>query len=202
MDLFSQDAGLERLSMPGADVFHLRHLELGEDDRVVLHRLISETPWRQEHVTIWGKRHLQPRLIAWYGDEGRTYSYSTIALTPLPWTELLLSLRGRIEEASRASFNSVLLNYYRDNNDSMGFHSDDEPELGSHPIIASLSLGDTRIFVFKHKTDKGVKPVRLALSSGHLLVMKGDTQRNWQHGIMKESRRCGPRVNLTFRQIV
>jgi alkylated DNA repair dioxygenase AlkB len=137
-----------------------------------------------------------------YGDEGRRYSYSGVALIPLPWTPLLLSIRRRVEDVASWSFNSVLLNYYRDNNDSMGFHSDDEPELGPQPVIASLSLGATRTFVFKSKIDKAAKPVRVALASGHLLIMKGDTQRNWQHGILKESRRCGARINLTFRRIV
>jgi len=180
----------------------LRHLELGAPDVVILQRLISETPWRQESVTVWGKRHLQPRLVAWYGDPKRSYTYSGITLTPLDWTPLLLSLRSAVEQAAQATFNSVLLNYYRDNNDSMGFHSDDEPELGPSPVIASLSVGETRTFVFRHKADKTLKPVRLELVSGHLLVMKGDTQKNWQHAIAKESRKCGSRVNLTFRTII
>lgn len=99
-------------------------------------------------------------------------------------------------------FNSVLLNYYRDNRDSMGLHSDDEPELGPRPTIASVSLGEERTLVFKHKTSQELAPVRLRLAAGSLLVMKGDTQRNWKHGINKEDRHCGPRVNLTFRRIV
>jgi alkylated DNA repair dioxygenase AlkB len=99
-------------------------------------------------------------------------------------------------------FNSVLLNYYRDQRDSMGFHSDDERELGERPIIASLSLGEERTFILKHKTKKHLKTVRLILASGSLLLMKGGTQRYWKHGINKESRPCGPRVNLTFRRIL
>jgi len=96
----------------------------------------------------------------------------------------------------------VLLNYYRDNRDSMGFHSDDEPELGLRPVIASLSLGEERTLTMKHKLNKLAKPIRLKLTSGSLLLMKGETQRYWNHGIAKESRPCGPRVNLTFRRIV
>jgi alkylated DNA repair dioxygenase AlkB len=99
-------------------------------------------------------------------------------------------------------FNSVLVNYYRDNRDSIGFHSDDEPELGARPVIASLSLGEERTFILKHKRSKSVSPVHLRLASGSLLLMKGDTQRCWRHGILKESRSCGPRVNLTFRTII
>jgi len=113
----------------------------------------------------------------------------------------LLEIRRRIETVVEAPFNSVLLNYYRDNRDSMGFHSDDEPELGARPVIASLSLGEERTFILKHKANKFAKPVRLRLASGSLLLMKGETQRYWKHGIAKETRRCGPRVNLTFRRI-
>ena len=106
------------------------------------------------------------------------------------------------ERATDATFNSVLLNYYRDHNDSVGFHSDDEPELGATPTIGSISLGETRTLSFKPKARKDWKPVRIALESGSLLVMKGDTQRNWRHAIAKESQPRGPRVNLTFRLIL
>jgi alkylated DNA repair dioxygenase AlkB len=118
----------------------------------------------------------------------------------LPWTETLQDIRRAVEAAAGASFNSVFLNYYRDHRDSMGFHSDDEPELGKEPTIASLSLGETRTLTLKHRRRKDREPVRLLLESGSLLVMKGETQRNWKHGIAKQSRPCGPRVNLTFRQ--
>ena len=101
-----------------------------------------------------------------------------------------------------ASFNSVLLNYYRDNRDSMGFHSDDEPELGERPVIASVSLGEERTLVLKHQLNKLAKPVRLRLASGSVLLMKGETQRYWKHGVAKKTRACGPRINLTFRRIL
>jgi alkylated DNA repair dioxygenase AlkB len=188
--------------MPDADVFYLRHLALQQPDSEILRRLVAEVPWRQEAIVAWGREIHQPRLIAWYGDPGRTYAYSGIQLDPLPWTPILLDIKTRIEQASRSAFNSVLLNYYRDERDSIGFHSDDEPELGERPVIASLSLGEERKFILKHKTLKSVKPVHLALASGGLLVMSGDTQRCWRHGIPKESRRRGPRVNLTFRTII
>jgi alkylated DNA repair dioxygenase AlkB len=106
-----------------------------------------------------------------------------------------------VQDLVHERFNSVLLNYYRDHRDSMGFHSDDERELGPTPIIASVSLGATRTFVLKHKTRPELKPIRLELPSGSLLLMKGLTQKNWKHGIDKQSKPCGPRVNLTFRQI-
>lgn len=121
---------------------------------------------------------------------------------PMPWTDLLLSLQRELEELTDAKFNSVLLNLYRDQNDRMGFHSDNEPSLGDEPTIASLSYGATRTLIFKHKRRKDLDIRSLKLSSGSLLLMKGVTQRNWNHGINKESMPCGPRVNLTFRNIL
>ena len=196
------DTGFERIEMPDADVFLLRCLELGEPDSRLLERLIAETEWRAEAVVMWGRRLPQPRLTAWYGDPGRRYAYSGIELEPLPWTPPLRDIKARVEDAAGASFNSVLLNYYRDDRDSIGFHSDDEPELGARPVIASLSLGEERIFVFRHRRRKDAAPVRLRLTSGSLLLMGGETQHAWRHGIAKEIRPCGPRVNLTFRTIV
>jgi alkylated DNA repair dioxygenase AlkB len=189
------------LPIRDAEVYYLEKIILGESPATIMQRLIGETPWRAESVVVWGKSYPQPRLIAWYGEAGSNYTYSGIALNPLPWTQGLLDLKMRVEAVAGESFNSVLLNYYRDNRDSMGFHSDDERELGERPVIASLSLGEERTFVLKHKTDKSAKPVRLKLASGSLLLMKGETQRNWKHGIAKETRQCGPRVNLTFRRI-
>ena len=202
MDLFAATARLERLPLADAEVFYLPALKLGQAYECILHELITNVPWRHENVVVWGKQFPQPRLIAWYGDLSRNYSYSGIKLTPMPWNRLLLDIKDRIEAVTGGSFNSVLLNYYRDNRDSMGFHSDDEKELGPRPTIASLSLGDERIFVLKHKIDKLAKVVRMRLASGSLLVMKGETQKFWKHGIAKEARPCGPRVNLTFRNIV
>lgn len=201
-DLFVEDAQLGRIPMQDAEVFYLRYLELAQPDALVLEQLIAEVPWRSEHVVVWGKKLVQPRLIAWYGDAGKSYAYSGIQLQPMPWTPTLLDIKTRIEQAVASPFNSVLLNYYRDNQDSMGFHSDDEPELGERPVIGSLSLGAERTFIMKHKTSKVVQSVHLRLGSGSVLLMRGDTQRHWKHGIPKETRRCGPRVNLTFRRII
>lgn len=201
-DLFSSEGELQSVPMPDAEIYYLPQVQLGSAPANLLRVLIDQVPWRSEHVVIWGKRHLQPRLIAWYGDVGQRYTYSGIRLEPLPWSGLLLPVKAMIEAVADTQFNSVLLNYYRDHRDSMGFHSDDEPELGARPVIASLSLGEERTFVLKHKSNVGVKPVRLKLESGSLLLMKGDTQRNWKHGIEKETRPCGPRVNLTFRRIL
>jgi alkylated DNA repair dioxygenase AlkB len=202
VDLFAPSAGLERIRMPDADVFYLDKLALAAPDTEILQRLMVDIPWRSEAVRMGGRRVLQPRLTAWFGDAGASYAYSGLQLAPLPWTPLLRDIKNRIEKAAGSPFNSVLLNYYRDQSDSIGFHSDNEPELGERPVIASLSLGEERLFVLKHKRSKTVKPVHLRLVSGSLLLMQGDTQRCWRHGILKESRACGPRVNLTFRRIV
>ncbi len=166
-----------------------------------MRHLIETVPWRSEKITLWGKTFLQPRLTSWHGEPGKNYTYSGIRLVPLPWTPVLLDIKRRVEAAAGETFNSVLLNYYRDHRDSMGFHSDDEPELGNRPVIASLSLGEERTFILKHKIRRELQPVRLKLASGSLLVMKGETQRHWRHAITKETTPCGPRVNLTFRRI-
>jgi alkylated DNA repair dioxygenase AlkB len=187
--------------MQDAELHYLHQLSLAEAPHIVMRRLIDEVPWRAEKIVVWGRTYPQPRLIAWYGDAGKNYTYSGLSLSPLPWTQALLDIKCRVEAIAGTEFNSVLVNYYRDHRDSMGLHSDDEPELGKRPILASLSLGEERTFILKHKREKALKPVRLKLASGSLLLMKGDSQRYWKHGIEKETRPCGPRVNLTFRRI-
>jgi len=182
-------------------VFYAEEVPLGQPAEGLLQRLIDEVPWRSESIVLWGRKHLQPRLTAWYGDADARYRYSGINLEPLPWSSTLAQIKGRIE-CFGGEFNSVLLNFYRDNNDSMGNHSDDEPELGDEPRIASVSLGQERTFVMRHKSRRDLSPVRLRLRSGSLLLMQGPTQRFWTHAIPKESVRCGPRINLTFRRIL
>ncbi|MFN3791285.1 alpha-ketoglutarate-dependent dioxygenase AlkB family protein [Massilia sp.] len=176
----------------------LSQLPLPWPNAVVLARLIAETAWREESVIVYGKRHLQPRLSAWHGD--KAYRYSGLSLAPLPFTPLLDTLRQAAEAVTGREYNSVLLNYYRDGRDSMGMHSDDEAELGAEPAIASLSFGATRPFVLRHKITK--ETLRLPLTDGSLLFMAGAMQANWMHGINKTARPVGPRVNLTFRNIV
>ena len=200
-DFFSDDEEEIRVPLRDAEVFYYPNFLPNARADLTLRQLIECTPWRSEDIVVWGKKFAQPRLIAWYGDEDNHYTYSGIKLTPLAWSPLLLELKSLVESKVGASFNSVLINYYRNHRDSMGFHSDDEAELGAQPVIASLSLGEQRSFILKHKTDKSIKPVCLKLSSGSLLVMKGDTQKYWRHGINKEANPCGPRVNLTFRRV-
>ncbi len=194
------NADFERLELPDADLLLWRQVDLGRSYDSLLQELTDTTDWRQEEITVYGKLYLQPRLSAWHGD--LSYSYSGIRLESKPWTPTLLGIKARAEALTGKIFNSVLLNYYRDHNDSMGMHSDDERELGRQPAIASLSLGEERTFLLKHKTRKELKTVKLVLPPGSLLLMQGDTQRYWRHGINKERKPCGPRLNLTFRTIV
>jgi alkylated DNA repair dioxygenase AlkB len=200
-DLFSIDQSFAPLDVPDADISLLHEVSMPLPYDRMLSRLIEETKWRQESVRIYGKSHPQPRLVAWYGDPGKQYDYSGISLTPLPWTNILTEIKRNIQDCTDASFNSVFLNLYRNHNDSMGFHSDDERELGPEPVIASLTFGATRVFVLKHKKNSEMAPVKIPLEAGSVLLMKGSTQRYWKHGIMKQTQPCGPRVNLTFRTI-
>lgn len=199
-DLFGSSE-MERLPLVDAELCLQREIKLCQPAGQLLDRLIQITPWRQEEIQVYGKYHLQPRLSAWYGDEDSDYGYSGIHLSALPWTDLLLNIKASVEAIAGAEFNSVLLNYYRDHNDSMGMHSDDESELGEEPVIASLSLGERRNFILRHKYRKDIDSFKLALDSGSLLIMKGETQTWWRHGITRERNFCGPRMNLTFRTI-
>ena len=200
-DLFQSDEP-RHVEIPDAEVRYWPRIDLGAQPEVVLRELIDQTPWRSEVITLLGKQYQQPRLTAWFGDPDARYTYSGLSLEPMPWTDLLANIRSRVEALVAAPFNSVLLNYYRDHRDSMGMHSDDEPELGRNPTIASVSLGERRTLLLKHKFKKELPAVQLPLDSGSVLLMKGATQHYWKHGINKVSRPCGPRVNLTFRRIV
>jgi alkylated DNA repair dioxygenase AlkB len=162
--------------------------------------LLEGIAWRHEAIVMFGRQVMQPRLTAWYGDPGAHYTYSGITLTPLPWTAELETIRARLEPAAETTFNSVLLNRYRDQSDGMGWHSDDEPELGRDPVIASLSFGAPRDFQLRHRKDKSLK-VSLKLAHGSLLLMRGETQHHWAHALPKRTAPLGPRINLTFRAI-
>jgi alkylated DNA repair dioxygenase AlkB len=200
-DLFSLTQIFEPIDLQDADISILREIEMPLSYDDMLGKLIEQTKWRQESVRIYGKHHQQPRLVSLYGDAGSKYDYSGISLHPLPWTDLLREIRRRIEDCTETKFNAVFLNLYRDHNDSMGFHSDDEKELGKNPIIASLTFGATRTFILKHKFNKEMALRRISLESGTVLLMKGSTQYFWKHGINKQTEPCGPRVNLTFRRL-
>ena len=197
MDLFDSPGTLVPIPIEDGALALMARLPLLYPTDEVLRRLRDETPWRQDSIVLFGKQHLQPRLTAWYGDA--SYTYSGLRLDPLPWTPLLAELRAAVETACGSRFNSVLLNYYRNERDSMGMHSDDEPELGAEPTIASLSFGATRSFILRHKRNK--RTCKLDLHDGSLLLMSGSLQSNWLHGINKAARSLGERINLTFRFI-
>ncbi|KGJ90231.1 alpha-ketoglutarate-dependent dioxygenase AlkB family protein [Thalassotalea sp. ND16A] len=163
-------------------------------------RCVNELNWSQEQIKMFGRRVNIPRLQAWYGDEDAYYTYSGLPLQPQPWQNTLLALKADCEHKLGCHFNSVLANYYRNNNDSMGWHSDNEKQLGEQPLIASLSFGQVRRFCLQHK--KSGEKVELNLQSGSLLVMQGDLQSNWQHSLPKSKKNLLGRVNLTFRQII
>lgn len=197
MDLFPPDATLIAIPLEDGELAMLAQLPLSLDNATVMARLLAETAWRSESITLWGKQFLQPRLTAWYGDA--SYTYSGLTMEALPFTPLLVEIKQAVEQASGRVFNSVLLNYYRNERDSMGMHSDDEAELGPEPPIASVSFGATRTFILRHKRSK--RTVRIDLTDGSLLLMAGATQANWSHGINKGAAPKGPRINLTFRYI-
>ena len=197
MELFDASDQLLPLPLVDGQLAYQQQLALQLSNDTVLQQLIAETPWRAESITLWGKQHPQPRLTSWHGQA--SYTYSGLQLDPLPFTPLQLMIKDAVEQACGARFNSVLLNYYRDERDSMGMHSDDEKELGPEPVIASVSFGATRTFILRHKRSK--QTLKCDLSSGSLLLMSGSVQSHWQHGINKLTRPVGPRVNLTFRYI-
>jgi alkylated DNA repair dioxygenase AlkB len=158
-------------------------------------------PWRQDTLKLFGKEHRIPRLHQWYADEGLSYAWSGITMQPQAWIELLLELREALFDRTKLWFNSVLVNLYRDGNDSMGWHSDDEPELGEQPTIASISLGATRDFRLRRRNGEGSTRT-LSLTSGSLLLMSGNSQHNWLHSLPKRKTVVEPRINLTFRRIL
>lgn len=197
MDLFASSKILTPIPVPDGELSFLAQLDLPFSNAEVLARLVADTPWRSELITLWGKQYPQPRLTAWHGE--KAYSYSGLKLEPLAFTPLQMAIKDAVEAACGRRFNSVLLNYYRDGRDSMGMHSDNEPELGPEPAIASVSFGATRTFILQHKRSK--QRLKLALSDGSLLLMAGSLQENWLHGINRIAGDVSARVNLTFRLI-
>ena len=167
----------------------------------LLKKLVDDVSWTQKTIQMYGKQLLTPRLTAWYGDHGKAYRFSGSKFDPLPWTKELYGLKEKVEEFTEYEFNSVLLNYYRNGNDSVAWHSDNELELGNNPSIASISLGQPRQFDFRHKSDHSGK-YSLRLENGSLLIMKGDLQHHWEHRIPKSGKDTGERINLTFRTII
>jgi alkylated DNA repair dioxygenase AlkB len=170
------------------------------DSDALLTKLISKLPWESMVIKMFGRETKIPRLQCWIGDEGCNYKYSGKKLNRQSWTKDLTMIREKIYKEFKIDFNSVLVNYYRDGKDSMGWHSDDEKELGHNPTIASISFGSERDLVFKNKISK--ETLSIAQVHGCLILIDGKTQKNWQHSIKKTRKVIGPRINLTFRNII
>ena len=170
------------------------------DSNKLLKKFISKLPWESMIIKMFGKDTKIPRLQCWVGDEGCEYRYSGKQLNRQIWSQDLIMIRKKIYEELKIDFNSVLANYYRDGKDSMGWHSDDEKELGPDPTIASISFGSERDLVFRNKITK--ETLAIPQTNGCLILIDGKTQKNWQHSIKKTQKVIGPRINLTFRNII
>jgi len=190
----------EILKMPDAEVLFYPNLFSTSESIDLFQDLTLSIAWEQREIQVPGKTVPLPRLTAWYGEIDKVYRYSGMTHNPLPWTPTLEVIKQSVESAAGLQFNSVLLNLYRNEQDSVSWHSDDEPELGENPVIASVSFGASRLFQFKHRHDSKLRQA-VELTSGSLLLMRGTTQKFWKHQIPKVKEPCGARINLTFRVI-
>ena len=198
MDLFSEEKSV--LQLPDAELIYIPNFLNKLNSDFYFELLKSKVDWKQDNITVYGKIYKQPRLTALYAENKTPYSYSNITMYPTPLTPELLKLKQEIEEEANHKFTSVLLNLYRNGNDSNGWHADNEKELGENPIIASLSLGETRVFHFKHR-HLNEERHKIRLEHGSLLIMKKAMQHHWLHQIAKTKKVVGERINLTFRSI-
>jgi alkylated DNA repair dioxygenase AlkB len=197
LSLFNSD---EFFQFPKELLEYTEHFLSEEEATELKEILLQNAPWKQRTQKMYDKTVLTPRLTAWYGDSSKLYQLGGNEFNVSQWTPELLSLKQKIEKSSGYEFNSVLLNLYRDGNDSVAWHRDKESELGNRPVIASVSLGQARNFDFR-KVDDHQQKYSLALAHGSLLIMKGNLQVNWEHRIAKSAKPMKPRINLTFRLI-
>jgi alkylated DNA repair dioxygenase AlkB len=197
MSLFQSHESI-RFDVPDAEIILYPHFIAFEQALVFFEKLKQDVPWQQDSITVYGKTYPQPRLTALFGNEGKPYAYSTIVMQPHPWNPLLTFIKESVESVCHERFTTVLLNLYRNGQDSNGWHADNERELGRNPVIASLSLGAERMFHLQHNTYKDSK-LKINLTPGSLLLMRGTTQHFWKHQVPKTSQLVGPRINLTFR---
>ena len=188
------------LPLPDAHVQYFPNAIASAQADTYFETLKAQLPWRQDAIKLFGKSVKIPRLQSWHGDPQCQYTYSHLTMQPNPWTHELTDIKILCESLSGSRFNSVLANWYRDGQDSMSFHADDEAELGVNPVIASVTFGQARPFVFKHKVTRAT--YRYTLNHGSVLVMAGETQRHYVHGIAKTAKPIGGRINLTFRQLI
>ena len=188
------------IQLPDAELEYYPEFYSAQKSDAFFKYLLGLSAWKQEEIMLFGRKIMQPRLTALFGNTNKTYTYSGLKMDPSPFPPELDQIRKDCEKITGLDFNTCLANLYRDGRDSMGWHSDDEKELGENPVIASLSFGAERIFHLKSKKDPTLKH-KINLERGSLLVMKGKTQRFWKHQLPKTKKKVGPRVNLTFRKL-
>ncbi len=182
--------------LPDLELMHYEGFIPKEEADYYYTRLLNDTPWRQYQMPMYDKVVTAPRMIAWYGQQEEATENT------MPWTPELLAIRQKVEKETGLKFNAVLLNLYRDGNDSVAWHSDKEHKIGRNPNIASVTFGQTRPFKFRHKTRKELGQLEIPLHHGTLLLMSGTTNTFWEHHIPKSAKDMLPRINLTFRQVM
>ena len=207
MQLFEKPASPKKMTLPnGAEmpkahvIYYPSFFDKQESD-FFFQDLLDNIAWQQDQIKFYGKLLDLPRLEAWYGEVGKDYTYSGIAMKSNAWTESLLRIKARIEETTQARFTNALLNQYRTGKDSVGWHSDDEHILGVNPVIGSVTFGASRRFMLRYKDDHSLKS-EVLLEHGSFLLMAGETQHTWQHQIPKTTQKLGIRINLTFRVLI
>ena len=199
--LFGSDLGQYRLNLlpkDGCVDYHPEFMSTA-GSALLMKQLQSSLQWEADQLIIFGKSITTRRKVAWVGEPNCAYTYSGVKKQPQAWPPELLAIKRQLEQLTQSEFNSCLLNLYHDGADGMGWHSDDEKELDAQAPIASLSLGSTRKFAFRHKKDKTT--ASLALENGSALIMHAPTQQFWQHALLKTKTIHTPRINLTFRKI-
>jgi alkylated DNA repair dioxygenase AlkB len=199
LNLFHEEPIL--LNLPDAEFIYFPNFFTIEKADLFFETLLKDTPWQHDEISIFGKKIAQPRLTSLYGNEGKPYGYSNIVMHPHPFNSTLTFIKDEIENKVNEKFTTVLLNLYRNEKDSNGWHADNEKELGRDPIIASLSLGEERVFQIKHNSNKEAKRI-ITLQHGSLLLMKNGAQVHYKHQIPKASKPKNSRINLTFRKIM
>ena len=195
LNFFGED---EQISVPNKLVDYVPNLFNEAESNLYLNKFITELPWQQKSVLMYGKEVLTPRLTVWYGDPNVDYSISGSNARPLTWTKELLDIKSKVEPLAGIKFDSVLLNYYRDGNDSVSWHTDNDGIPGRNRIVGSVSFGQERNFDIRNKEDHNIK-YSIKLANGSYLLMKDGFQEGWQHRIAKSTKSMKPRINLTFR---
>lgn len=199
LDLFTKEKII--LPLPDAVFEFYPNFFNQEEADILFNKLVNETPWQQDDITIFGKKIAQPRLTCLFGNEGKPYSYSGLTMQPHTWNPTMIYIKEKVDKISEQNFTTVLANLYRNEKDSNGWHADNEKELGRNPIIASVSFGEERKFQLKHISDNTIK-LSLNLNHGSLLVMKEGSQIHYKHQIPKATQPKNARINVTFRTIL